>query len=82
MAKKRQKKNNNNNAPSLQERKEILQDLDAKMDELKTSTAEMSENMKQLLSGQLKDYQRSGLPEVPEEPGNCARVRERHFYVG
>ena len=57
MAKKRQKKNNNN-APSLQERKEILQDLDAKMDELKTSTAEMSENMKQLLSGQLKEYQK------------------------
>ena len=68
MAKKNKKKNNasslqerrerNNNAPSLQERREVLQDLDEKMDELKKTTAEMSDNMKQLLSGQMKDYQK------------------------
>ena len=55
MAKKRQKKNN---APSLQERKEILQDLDAKMEDLKSATADMSDNMKQLLQGQMKDFQK------------------------
>ena len=55
MAKKRQKKNN---TPSLQERKEILQDLDAKMEDLKSATADMSDNMKQLLQGQMKDFQK------------------------
>ena len=55
MAKKTQKKNN---ASSLQERKEMLQNLDAKMEELKTSTAEMSENVKQLLPTQMKDIKK------------------------
>jgi len=55
MARKRQKQNN---TPSLQKSKEILQDLDAKMDDLKASTADLSDNMKQLLQGQLKDFQK------------------------
>lgn len=55
MAKKSRKKNN---APSLQDRKEMLKDLDAKMEDLKQSTAEMSQNMKQLLSGQMKELEK------------------------
>ena len=42
-----------NDMPSiqeLQERKEMLESLDAKLDELKNTTAEMSESMKQLLT--------------------------------
>ena len=42
MAKKTGKKNN---ASSLQERKEMLQDLDSKMEELKASTAQMREDL-------------------------------------
>ena len=52
------KKGKKNDASSLQERKEMLQDMDAKMEDLKKSTAEMSENMKQLLSGQMKDLKK------------------------
>ena len=55
MAKKTDKKID---ASSLQERKEMLKDLDAKMDELKHSTEEMSENMKQLLTGQMKEFKK------------------------
>ncbi len=55
MAKKSQKKNN---ASSLQDRKEMLKDLDAKMEDLKQSTAEMSQNMKQLLPGQMKELEK------------------------
>ena len=55
MAKKSQKKNN---ASSLQDRKEMLKDLDAKMEDLKQSTAEMSQNMKQLLPGQMKEMEK------------------------
>ena len=55
MAKKTKKKNNTTSS-SLQERKEMLQDLNVKMEELKSSTAEMSENMKQLLSTQMQEF--------------------------
>ena len=55
MSKKTKKKNNTS---SLQERKEKLKDLDAKMDELKQSTAEMSENMKQLLQNDIKELKK------------------------
>ena len=46
MAKKTGEKNNTS---SLQDRKEMLQDLDTKMEELKASTAQMSENLKQMI---------------------------------
>ena len=55
MSKKSGKKKNTS---SLQERKEVLKDLDAKMDELKQSTAEMSENMKQLLQNDIKELKK------------------------
>ena len=55
MSKKTKKKNNTS---SLQERKEKLKDLDVKMDELKQSTAEMSENMKQLLQNDIKELKK------------------------
>ena len=55
MSKKSGKKKNTS---SLQERKEMLKDLDAKMDELKQSTAEMSENMKQLLQNDIKELKK------------------------
>ena len=53
---KKTKKKNNTTSSSLQDRKEMLQDLNVKMEELKSSTAEMSENMKQLLSAQMQEF--------------------------
>ena len=41
---------------SFQGRSEKLQELDAKVNELKHTTAEMSENMKQLLSNQIQEF--------------------------
>lgn len=52
------KKGKNNDASSLQERSEMRQDMDAKREKFRKSRAEMSENMKQLLSGQLKDLKK------------------------
>jgi len=47
-----------NNVSSLQERRDIRKDLDAKIAKFKHTRAEMSENMKQLLSGQIKEYEK------------------------
>ncbi len=55
MAKKDKKKYDES---SLQERRESLKDLDEKMNELKKSTAEMSEDMKTLLASQMPDYKK------------------------
>ena len=45
-------------APSLQERKELLQELDSKLEGLKHTTEELSDNMKTLLAGQMKDMEK------------------------
>ena len=55
MAKKSGKKNNTS---SFQDRKEMLQDLDTKMEELKASTAQMSENLKQMIQSKGKELQK------------------------
>ena len=47
-----------NDVSSLQERRDIRKDLDAKIAKFKHTRAEMSENMKQLLSGQIKEYEK------------------------
>ena len=55
MAKKSKKKND---ASSVQERKDIKQNLDEKMNELEHTAAEMSENMEQLLQGEIKEFKK------------------------
>ena len=45
-------------APSLQERKELLQELDTRLEGLKHTTEELSDNMKTLLAGQMKDMEK------------------------
>lgn len=50
--------NKKKETPSQQERKELLKDLDTRMNELKHTTAELSETMKQLLSHDLKEMKK------------------------
>ena len=52
------KKKKTENVPSVQERKEVLKDLDARVRELQHTTAEMSESMKQMLSGEIQEYKK------------------------
>ena len=75
MAKNTDKKNE---MSSLQDRKAMLKDLDAKMEELKHTTEEMGENMKQLLSGQIQEYKKR----EKKRPAEILGVFAKHnFYA-
>ena len=49
------KKENNNDASSIKERQKMLDELDAKLNEMKHTTAEMSEKMEKLLQDDIKE---------------------------
>lgn len=55
MAKKNRKTNDES---SLQERKDVKKEMDSIMEGFKASTTEMSENLKQMLSGQIQEFQK------------------------
>ena len=71
-------KSNGSAKPSMVQRKKVLKEMDARAEELKKSTAELSERMKSLLSGDIKEMQKKEKHRAVEMLGIFAK---HNFYA-
>ena len=71
-------KSNGSAKPSMVQRKKVLKEMDARAEELKKSTAELSERMKSLLSGDIKEMQKKEKHRAVEMFGIFAK---HNFYA-